>query len=396
MFNMFTCVCNNYMTLNGFSIADIQYIIKGMGKRMSKFLYKQIKEYLMQLIVDNRQVPHYKLPSENQIAVNFNTSRITAKRALTELQDEGLIYRMQGKGSFINTKKAEVKSKNTSDFVCMLLPNIGSDFISTLVAGVRKVLKQNGYHLLLMSEREDELSQTNIVSNLVVLGFKGIIVFPNNAAHYNKDLLLLAFNKFPVVFVDRTLHNFDVSSVSSDHQDMSKKAVQLLFDRGCKNIGFITMPADYGNSTAHRISGYERAHMENNILIKSNHILYVTKDTPNLKHIISDFLQSNPELDGLLSYGDIIGINVYHALKSCGIEVPKDLKVIFFDNEYMNYQEILPFSSTSISQRSSEIGEAAANLLIRYMKNHSIASDKIMIDCDIIERDSTRNTQNET
>jgi DNA-binding GntR family transcriptional regulator len=68
---------------------------------MSKFLYKQIKDYLLQLVTDNKNVPHYKLPSENQIAVKFNTSRITAKRALTELQEEGYIYRIQGKGSFL-------------------------------------------------------------------------------------------------------------------------------------------------------------------------------------------------------------------------------------------------------------------------------------------------------
>ncbi len=357
---------------------------------MSNFLYKQIKEYLLQLIETNKQVSHYKLPSENQIALKFNTSRITAKRALMELQEEGYIYRYQGKGSYINTEKEESPSKSSSNFICMLLPNIGSSFISNIVAGARNVLKQQGYHLLLMSERENELVQENLVSNLVDLGVKGIIVFPNNSAKYNKDLLLLAFNKFPVVFVDRTLSNIDVSSVSSDHTEMSKKAVQHLIDKGCKNIGLITVPADYGSSTARRISGYERAHMENNLLIKSSNILVVTKDMLDQKELISNFLRDNPELDGLLSYGDTIGINVYHAISECGIQVPKDLKVVFFDNEYSNYQDILPFASTCISQRSTEIGETAANLLIKYMKNHSVGNDKILIECDIIEKESTR------
>lgn len=359
---------------------------------MSKFLYKQIKDYLLQLIAENKQVPHYKLPSENQIAVKFNTSRITAKRALTELTEEGYIYRMQGKGSFINVKKEDTKViQSTTNFVCMLLPNIGSDFIASLVEGARRILKQNGYHLLLMTEKEDDLIQANLVSSLVELGVKGIIVFPNNSAHLNKDLLLLAFNKFPVVYVDRTLSNFDVSSVTSDHLNMSKKAVQHLIDKGCKNIGLITMPQEYSSSISRRISGYERAHMENNLLIKASNILFVTKDMPDLEKVIMNFLAENPDLDGLLSYSDVIGINLYKALKMRDIQVPKDMKIIFFDNEYMNYQEILPFSSTSIVQRSTEIGETAANLLIGYIKNHAIGNDKIMIDCDIIERESTGN-----
>ncbi len=358
---------------------------------MSNFLYKQIKDYLLQLIADNKQTPHYKLPSENQIAMKFNTSRITAKRALTELQEEGYIYRYQGKGSYINTEKEAGKPESFTNFICMLLPNIGSNFIANIVSGARNVLRQNGYHLLLMSEPEDELIQDNLVSSLVEMNVKGIIVFPNNSARYNKDLLLLAFNKYPVVFVDRTLHNIDVSSVSSDHLEMSKKAVQHLIDRGCRDIGLITVPAEYGSSSARRISGYERAHMENNLLIKSSNILTVTKDMPDLTDRICEYFRANPTLDGVLSYGDVIGIHVYSAISACGIRVPEDMKVVFFDNEYMNYQDILPFSSTCVAQQGSKIGETAANLILKYLKKHVVENEKIMIDCHIIEKDSTRN-----
>jgi GntR family transcriptional regulator of arabinose operon len=356
---------------------------------MSEFLYKQIKEYLLQLIADNKYVSHYKLPSENQLAVKFNSSRITAKKAYTELQEEGYIYRIQGKGSFINQKKEDTKSQKSADFVCMLLPNIESDFVAALVAGVKTVLRENGYYQLLLIDNDQNLSQTNLIGSLVSLGVKGIIVFPNSFARYSKDLLLLAFNKFPIVFVDRTLHNFDVASVSSDHLAMGKKAVQHLIDRGCKNIGLITMPRDHGNSVSSRISGYEQAHMENNMLIKSSNILYLTKEMPDLKEQIIKYLQANPELDGIVSYGDIIGISVYSAVKSCGIRVPQDLKIIFFDNEYEKYQAIFPFTATCVSQRSEEIGETAASLLISYMKKHSVRNDKILIDCDIIEGEST-------
>jgi len=50
----------------------------------------------------------------------------------------------------------------------------------------------------------------------------------------------------------------------------------------------------------------------------------------------------------------------------------------------------LPFTSTSVVQKSNEIGETAAKLLIKYMKNRSIGNEKIMIECDIIERESTQ------
>jgi GntR family transcriptional regulator len=65
----------------------------------------QVKESLREFI--NR--PEAKngdcLPSERELGEKFNVSRITIRKALTELESEGLIYRIQGKGAFICVEK---------------------------------------------------------------------------------------------------------------------------------------------------------------------------------------------------------------------------------------------------------------------------------------------------
>lgn len=61
-------------------------------------IYRQIEEFVKTLIEQNQHNPDYKLPSENQLASKFNASRITVKKALNNLQDAGIIYRMQEKG----------------------------------------------------------------------------------------------------------------------------------------------------------------------------------------------------------------------------------------------------------------------------------------------------------
>ena len=230
---------------------------------MGKFLYETIKDYLKKLIQENKNVPNYKLPSENQLAMRFSTTRMTAKRAISELQEEGLLYRIHGKGSFITAAPAQGTDVPVNEFICMLLPNLESHFILELIAGARQYLKPFGYHLLIMSESEEELRTFNLIKRIVNLNIKGIIVFPNSRAHYNKDLLLLALNKFPVVFVDRTLHDFDISSVTSDHINIGRRGIQFLIDKGCQNIGFISMPREDSSSISRRLTGYEKAHVEN-------------------------------------------------------------------------------------------------------------------------------------
>lgn len=69
--------------------------------------------------------------------------------------------------------------------------------------------------------------------------------------------------------------------------------------------------------------------------------------------------------------------------------MPEDLKIIFLDDEYADYCDLLPFSPTCIAQKSFEIGAKAAELIIGYITTNTITSDKILLDCEIIEREST-------
>lgn len=63
--------------------------------------FAQIKARLRQDILDKRLLPEQKLPSEAQLQVAFGVSRITVRQALAELQAEGLIHTVNGKGSFV-------------------------------------------------------------------------------------------------------------------------------------------------------------------------------------------------------------------------------------------------------------------------------------------------------
>src|SRR5690606_25013339 len=69
-------------------------------------LYAQIKELLRERILDGSYKPHEQMPSESEMMATFGVSRITVRQALNDLQQEGLIFRIHGKGTFVSKPKA--------------------------------------------------------------------------------------------------------------------------------------------------------------------------------------------------------------------------------------------------------------------------------------------------
>jgi GntR family transcriptional regulator len=69
-------------------------------------LYQQIKERLRSGIFDGTYAPHSRMPSESELQEMFDVSRITIRQALGDLQKEGLIFKVHGKGSFVSQPKA--------------------------------------------------------------------------------------------------------------------------------------------------------------------------------------------------------------------------------------------------------------------------------------------------
>lgn len=68
--------------------------------------YAQINDTLRERILDGTYSPHSQMPSEHDLCVAFGVSRITVRQALGDLQQEGLIFRLHGKGTFVSRPKA--------------------------------------------------------------------------------------------------------------------------------------------------------------------------------------------------------------------------------------------------------------------------------------------------
>lgn len=79
--------------------------------------HEQVSDWLRRQIEEGRYDIDDQLPSESQIGQRFGVSRITVRRSLQTLENEGLIYRRQGLGSFVKDNRVRQGLVRLTDFV---------------------------------------------------------------------------------------------------------------------------------------------------------------------------------------------------------------------------------------------------------------------------------------
>lgn len=85
-------------------MSEAEEIVPAAGPRDTP-LYERLKADIKQRIESGEWPADHRVPSENELAETLNVSRMTANRALRELAMEGVIVRVQGRGSFVANRK---------------------------------------------------------------------------------------------------------------------------------------------------------------------------------------------------------------------------------------------------------------------------------------------------
>jgi GntR family transcriptional regulator len=88
-----------------------------MTEEINKPLYSQIQEHIAELILSGKLPPETKIQSEREFSEDLGVSRMTVRRALTELVNEGLLERRHGSGTYVSKPKVTYESAELVNYI---------------------------------------------------------------------------------------------------------------------------------------------------------------------------------------------------------------------------------------------------------------------------------------
>ncbi len=378
-----------------------------------EFLYERVRADIIAMIQARGMTADDPLPSEGAISDMYHVSRMTGKLALKSLEDDGIVYRVPRRGSFLapgfETKIAvanmarptrEKPAKQLS--IALIVPPFDF-YVGEIIRSIQQAAEERSVRLVLHMTDGDKAEETEVLQELSRLPYiNGIILYPLSRTDVSGELLSMKLANYPIVLVDRTFEGLVLDSVVHGHYEGAHDITEYLIERGHTNIGFVSQPLGTSRSRELRYQGYIHALMKHGAPILKDHIKIIESDihTAHGTHvldspaqpILQDYLQRNRQITAVVCDEDYALLEVYYAALEIGRRVPEDLSITgYTDNRVLRFA---PMRFSTVRQPVAELGKKAVDLLLERVADPDREYSRITIDTEIVDRESIRSLTN--
>jgi DNA-binding LacI/PurR family transcriptional regulator len=365
--------------------------------------YEQITNHLLEQIASGAFRYDEPFITEKKICDTYKVSRITAKRAITDLENRGLLYRKRGVGSFVTrnpsglTSLQAVTTNNTSKTIAFLLPfDVSKGGLFDTVEATNRILGEKGYFLSIYISSPNNTKEKNTLKLLLDQQISGLVYYPTRD-RINLDLLNeFIFQNKTVVVIDKDINCPYIQNIVSDNFHGGWLLAEHLHQLGHTNISFFTTaPIDSTSSVQGRFGGYLCYLQSQGIEIGTKHLVYyphhldedtiTTAEYERFRHYIRRQIEIG--FTAFICENDQVAFFVQRACLELGVSIPEDVSICGFDNSKWSTDATIGI--TTVSQNFTYIGETIGKVLLNSLGNPKISVQKIVTPVDLIVRKST-------
>ncbi len=363
-------------------------------------LYYQVMDALEEDIKKGKYTFSQALPSEHDLCKRYKISRITAIRALKELEKKGRIVRIHGKGSFLSQPPEEdfdrAAEPSERKSIVVILPFSPSMFFSDqfyckIWDGMEATTGKYGYDLSFFSCNLSEQRGATFPAGIDRDKVAGAVVL---LGEENLDILssLVDWN-LPFVVADYYLPFEGATCVVNDNFNGALDAVEYLISLGHTRIAHLTYPIP-SVSFSERQNGYQKA-MEFAGLKKNIRVFCDEEFTHRLgeksmfscgEEMMKKILASDDRPSAIFATNDMLAIGAMKAISEANLKIPEDISVVGFDGIELGC--CVQPRLTTVEVFKTRMGKLIIDALIDILKVGNQRNQKIIIPTELVIRES--------
>ncbi|HWD18556.1 MAG TPA: GntR family transcriptional regulator [Verrucomicrobiae bacterium] len=357
--------------------------------------HSEISSHLEMEIAAGKYRDGARLPSEIQLVQQFGVSRPTVARAFRELEKKGLIERRAGSGTYM---RMSPQRSTTARILGLLVPGLASTEIFQIICGeIASLARVNEYGLLWGGSAnphvDTDTSWTHaeeICKQFIERKVSGVFFAPAELqpGQQRANIRLaesLREAGIPVLLIDRDLLSFpersDFDLVGIDNVAAGSMVAEHLIKLGCRKLFFVARPLSAPTVNA-RIAGIREAMVRNHIEPDPDWVK--SGDPSELKFFRS--LVAGRQADAFICANDDTAAVLLRALESQGLRVPRDARVVGFDD--VKYATLVSTPLTTIHQPCRDIAAIAFRSMLERLAEPTLPTRSINLPPRLVVRES--------
>jgi LacI family transcriptional regulator len=282
--------------------------------------------------------------------------------------------------------------KQKTNTIGVIIHELNSNFITSVLSGIEKVTAENGYDLLIAHSSESFEKEAANSLNLFhkrVDGLLASLAFDTEGLEHFKHF---EERGIPVIFFDRVEENIESTKVIIDNYKCGYQATQHLIEQGCKRIVMVTASLKR-NVYAQRYKGYKDALYHNKIKLDEKLVLVKDLSEKSSIEAANEILKMKPLPDGAFITNDFSAAVCMQTLKENDIKIPQDIAIVGFNND--SICKLIEPQLSTIKYPGNDMGEIAARSLINHLKGISDIkqTNTIVVRSELIVRKSSLRKQ---
>jgi LacI family transcriptional regulator len=275
-----------------------------------------------------------------------------------------------------------------SKILGLIVESIGGHFFAALAKIIEEEADRYGYRVIYCSTENNTRKGADMIRMLSQSQVDGYLITPT--VGMEKDIADLNIHHRPVVLMDSYFPGVKVPYVTVDNFGGITMAMQHLYDRGYRRIGFVTVDLDLVQVKQRELS-YLQFVKEKKLPVTKKQIfkLEYNYDKQEAIEKLTRFIKNNPDLKALVFATNYLGITGLQSIRNLHLKVPEDIAIVCFDDH--DIFALYPPGITSVSQPVEQIAKTAMHLLMEQLTNKSSPTEKKQIELRpvFIERGST-------
>lgn len=332
-----------------------------------------------------------KLPTIQDVARHARVSAATVSRVLStpervsESTRERVNLAVLETGYTINQAARTLRMQRAKTILAAM-PGIGNPFYSTILDAVVNTAASRGYGLLVTGRLGDD--PTRWLSDYFLSNrADGLLLFDGLLETRKLHAIAGQNARLPLVAAYDELPDPQINSVITDNLQAAERAVRHLYDLGHRKIGHIIGPSR-NTFPNERLVGFRKAMFDLQLPVREDWVVPGTYNMESGAAAGNHFAGLDERPTAVFSGNDEMAIGMIAALRKRGIECPRDISIIGFDDIGVsrNYSPAL----TTMRQPREEIGRIATETLINILEGAgSVDPVRIVLKSELVVREST-------